>query len=67
VSQEYKTGNKSLLVPLLERCTRELQATGRYRDDIRYLRIWIEYVRLSSAFLSPPFNSEQLFQERNLY
>ena len=33
------------LLPLLERCTRELQASERYRGDVRYLRVWIQYVR----------------------
>ena len=34
------------LLPLLERCTRELQADERYRGDVRYLRVWIQYVRV---------------------
>lgn len=42
VNQKYKTGSKGQLVPLLERCTKEL-ATDRYKDDIHYLRIWIQY------------------------
>jgi hypothetical protein len=39
-------GHKAELLPLLERCTRELQAAegGRYRTDIRYLRVWVQYV-----------------------
>ncbi|PRW05791.1 mitotic checkpoint serine threonine- kinase BUB1 [Chlorella sorokiniana] len=36
-------GHKAELLPLLERCTRELQANGRYVNDIRYLRVWIQY------------------------
>lgn len=36
-------GHKAELLPLLERCTRELQAGGRYSADIRYLRVWIQY------------------------
>jgi len=31
------------LLPLLERCTRELQGEHRYKTDIRYLRLWIKY------------------------
>ena len=31
------------VLPLLERCTRELQEVPRYRDDVRYLRIWVKY------------------------
>ena len=38
-------GNKSELLPLLERCTRELQGVERYKDDARYLRVWIQYAR----------------------
>ncbi|GAB4819517.1 hypothetical protein N2152v2_006563 [Parachlorella kessleri] len=33
-------GHKAELLPLLERCTRELQTLPRYKDDIRYLRVW---------------------------
>ncbi len=34
---------------MLERCTRELQAVEGYRNDIRYLRVWIQYVSGGSA------------------
>ena len=37
-------GQKAELLPLLERCTRELQSNDRYKNDIRYLRVWIQYV-----------------------
>lgn len=37
-------GHKAELLPLLERCTRELQADGRYAVDVRYLRVWVQYV-----------------------
>jgi hypothetical protein len=39
-------GQKSELLPLLERCTREFHGREEYRDDIRYLRVWIQYVRI---------------------
>ncbi len=39
-------GQKSELLPLLERCTREFHGKEEYRDDIRYLRVWIQYVRV---------------------
>ncbi len=43
--ETYRSGGaKAQLVPLLEQCTRELQAIPRYRTDHRYLRIWIQYV-----------------------
>ena len=38
-------GHKAELLPLLERCTRELQTVPRYKGDIRYLRVWVQYVR----------------------
>ena len=38
------------MLPLLERCTRELQDNAQYKDDVRYLRVWIQYVR-DVAFL----------------
>lgn len=38
-------GHQSELVPLLERCTRELQGREEYREDVRYLRVWLQYVR----------------------
>ena len=44
-------GSKSELLPLLERCTRELQGDERYRDDARYLRVWIQYVGHTNAAL----------------
>ncbi len=31
------------LLPLLERCTRELQSVPRYKEDQRYLRVWVLY------------------------
>jgi len=31
------------VLPLLERCTRELQEIPRYKDDVRYLRVWVKY------------------------
>lgn len=37
-------GHKAELLPLLERCTRELQSLPKYKGDIRYLRVWVQYV-----------------------
>jgi hypothetical protein len=37
-------GHKGELLPLLERCTRELQTYPAYKNDVRYLRTWIQYV-----------------------
>lgn len=38
-------GAQSQLVPLLERCTSTFQSDARYKEDLRYLKIWILYVR----------------------
>jgi hypothetical protein len=29
----------------LEKCTRALKNHAEYKDDIRYIRLWIQYVR----------------------
>lgn len=39
-------GQKSELVPLLEKCTRAFHDSEQYRNDVRYLRVWIQYVRI---------------------
>jgi hypothetical protein len=31
----------------LEAATRELSAGGRYDGDVRYLRLWVQYVSIS--------------------
>ena len=36
-------GRETEVLPLLERCTRELQEVPRYKDDARYLRVWVKY------------------------
>ena len=43
--QMYATGNgrERELMPVLERCARELQEEERYKEDARYLRVWIKY------------------------
>ena len=38
-------GPGSRLHETLERCTRALLSQPRYKDDLRYLRVWIQYVR----------------------
>jgi len=45
-------GHKSELLPLLERCTREFHLNKKYQDDARYLRVWIQYVRIIEFFKS---------------
>ena len=41
-------GRETEVLPLLERCTRELRETRfeQYRDDARYLRVWVKYADL---------------------
>ncbi|CAK9191828.1 unnamed protein product [Sphagnum troendelagicum] len=36
-------GIQSELLPLLEACTRTFQTDERYRSDLRYLRVWVQY------------------------
>jgi hypothetical protein len=40
------TGDKMAgnIVPLLQRCTRRFQCDKRYKNDVRYLNIWIKYI-----------------------
>ncbi|GFH12918.1 BUB1 N-terminal domain-containing protein [Haematococcus lacustris] len=42
-TQEHKAGNKADLQKLYEQCTSALLKLPRYNDDIRFLRIWIQY------------------------
>ena len=52
----YKSGaSRSRLLPLLERATRALGPAcpdaglrERYRGDVRYLRVWVQYVSSNS-------------------
>lgn len=37
-------GPESDFVPVLERCTRSLMSEEKYKDDPRYLDIWLKYV-----------------------
>ena len=37
------TGKTSELLPLLEKVTREFHESDKYRDDLRYLKVWIMY------------------------
>lgn len=47
--QEYNiAGGKAELTKVLEACTRELLKHERYKRDIRFLRIWIQYVSPSA-------------------
>jgi hypothetical protein len=45
-AQQNATSDKlaEQLVGLLQRCTRKFQASEQYKDDPRYLRIWIKYI-----------------------
>ena len=36
-------GHKAELLPILEMCTRQFQDNPEYKNDIRYLRVWIQY------------------------
>jgi hypothetical protein len=41
--QTFPTNKTEELLPVLEKCTVELQETARYQKDLRYLRVWIKY------------------------
>ncbi|KAJ1477417.1 Mad3/BUB1 homology region 1-domain-containing protein [Baffinella frigidus] len=45
-AQQNATSDKmqAMIVPLLQRATREFQDESRYKNDPRYLRMWIRYV-----------------------
>lgn len=58
---------ESGLLPLLERAVRAFLSSTHYRDDPRYLRLWLHYIRLFSdspretfAFLARHHIGEQL-------
>ncbi len=36
-------GSRSQLLLLLDACTKTFQSEERYRNDIRYLKVWITY------------------------
>lgn len=39
---------QSQLCPLLERATKAFQSSDEYRNDARYLKLWLHYIRLFS-------------------
>ncbi len=45
-AQQNFTGDKMAgnIVTLLQRCTRKFQCDQRYKNDVRYLQIWIKYI-----------------------
>lgn len=40
---------ESGLIQLLERCTSEFRDTQYYKDDPRYLKVWMKYIKYSDA------------------
>lgn len=43
---------------VLEKCTRVLKEESRYKDDIRYVRLWIQYVSTSCVGAQELFSSD---------
>ena len=41
--QTFPTNKNEELLPILEKCTVELQEDTKYQKDLRYLRVWIKY------------------------
>ncbi|KAL6707558.1 protein kinase [Coniothyrium glycines] len=39
---------QSQLCPLLERATKAFQSSPQYKNDVRYLKLWLHYIRLFS-------------------
>lgn len=39
---------QSQLLPLLERATKAFQSSTQYKNDVRYLKLWLHYIRLFS-------------------
>jgi len=41
--QTFPTNKNEELLPILEKCTVELQEDTKYQKDLRYLRVWMKY------------------------
>jgi checkpoint serine/threonine-protein kinase len=49
-------GDYSGLVVIYEQCVRTFWHSDRYKDDLRYLKVWLEYVgSFSNLVLIVPF------------
>lgn len=54
VQESFPTGGEcSGLVVMYEQCVRTFWHDERYREDLRYLKVWLEYVGVIIAFLIP--------------
>ena len=51
IMEEYPQGqtSDSGLVEVLERCTSAFRDASFYKDDARYLRVWLQYIRYSDS------------------
>ena len=45
IAAYVEQGQTSGLIKALERCTQQFVQDRRYRNDIRYLRVWLQYAR----------------------
>lgn len=45
-------GDSSGLIVIYEQCVRTFWHDERYKDDLRYLKVWLEYVRRLFFFTS---------------
>ena len=51
IEDNYPSLNKeSGIINVLERCTRSLLHEEKYKDDLRYLQIWLKYVSIALYF-----------------
>ena len=53
VQEAYPSGgNSSGLVVIYEQCVRTFWHSERYKDDLRYLKVWLEYVSFFFLFVA---------------
>ena len=53
--QHYPAGGpESQLLATLEKCTRSLLPLERYKNDVRYLRAWVQLVRAAAVTSHAP-------------
>jgi len=50
IDNHYPSDTRKIFT-ILERCTREFKDQKKYRNDIRYMRIWIRYVSYFILFM----------------
>lgn len=49
IRESYPSGNKTELIQLLERTTHDFKDDEYYKNEVRYFRIWLEYIKFSDT------------------